>query len=103
MYGKPSRRLISRVFEKGSVQEQFLRLIIAPKSICSCPRYAGQTNKSRECRINILEPVAHTDTNTETDTCHFMTEKKTERGEERQSSTREKRYTEKVTSFLQIN
>lgn len=80
MYGKPSRRLISRVFEKGSVQEPFLRLIITPKSICSCPRYAGQTNKSRESQINILEPVAHADTNRETDTCLLMREKDRERG-----------------------
>lgn len=92
MYGKPSRRLISRIFEKGSEREPFLRLIIAPKSICSCPGYAGQTNKSRESKTDIHEPVAHADTNRETDTCVLMTEKETVReGCERESSSRVER------------
>lgn len=61
MYGKQSRNLISRVFEKGSVQELFLRLIIAPKSFCSFPGYAGKTNNLRENKTSIHESVARTD------------------------------------------
>lgn len=103
MYGKPSRRLISRVFEKGSAREPFLRLIIAPKSIRSCPGYAGQTNKWREkSKTNIHEPVTHTDANRETDTCLLMIVKETERDKAAQGK---KTHTEKMTSyfFLQIN
>lgn len=91
MYGKSSRRLISRVFEKGSVRESLLRLIIAPKSTCSCPRYAVQTNKSRENKTDIHEPVAHEEANRECDTCLLMTEEETERrreeGKEQEENT----------------
>lgn len=61
MYGKQSRSLISRVFEKGSAQKLFLRLIIAPKSVYSFPGYAGKTNNLRENKTSIHEPVARTD------------------------------------------
>lgn len=60
MYGKQSRSLISRVFEKGSAQKLFLRLIIAPKSVCSFPGYAGKTNNLRENKTSIHEPAART-------------------------------------------
>lgn len=94
MYGKPSRRLISSIFEKGSAQEPFLRLIIAPKSISSCPECAGQTNKWIERKTNTHEPVAHTGTNRETDTSLLMAERET------QSSEGEKADTDKLRGSL---
>lgn len=72
MYCKPSRRFISRVFEKGSVREAFLRLIIAPKSICSCMQ--GKQTNGEKVKISIHVPVAHTGTHRGMDTCILMAE-----------------------------
>lgn len=86
MYGKPSRRLISRVFERGSVREPFLSLIITPKSIFSCPGLQAKQRSHQKVKT-IFMSLLHVRTNRGTDACLLLRKRQNE----------EKTHREKIT------